>query len=384
MSGSEVGSPPVFAVSDFVAVFNQTLELAYPEAIIIGELANFRVSKNRWVYFDLKDESATLKFFGTIYKLPGPLEDGLMLQVEATPRLHPQFGFSLNVQSIKPVGEGSLRRAAALLEAKLKTEGLFDESRKRSLPYPPVKIGLITSSEAAAYTDFIKIANQRWTGLQINLIDVQVQGESSPRQIVDAIEYFNQLSIMPEVLVIIRGGGNAEDLAAFNTEVVTRAVAASRIPTLVAIGHEIDVSLAELAADKRASTPSNAAELLVPDKVQVSLNLRTASQTLGQSLEQVVQVGQSNIKQQVLRLNHIIVQLINQNKLFLSTKNELLQAVNPKYILQRGFAIIREEKNGTVIKSIKSLSAKQAISIQLKDGQAFADVTGVHKNLGIE
>src|SRR5690606_31853852 len=121
---------------------------------VVGELASFRVSKNRWVYFDLKDENASVKFFGTVYQLPGPLEDGLMVQVTGTPRLHPLYGFSITAQSLQPVGEGSLRRAAALLEAKLRSEGLFDDSRKRSLPYPPSRIGLITSGESAAYHDF--------------------------------------------------------------------------------------------------------------------------------------------------------------------------------------------------------------------------------------
>ena len=260
-------------VSEFVAVLNQTLEFAYPNVTVSGELANFRVSKNRWVYFDLKDEESSVKFFGTIYQLPGPLEDGMMLAVSGMPRLHPLYGFSVNVVSIRPVGEGSIKKAAKLLEAKLAGEGLFDLERKRPLPYPPTHIGLITSAESAAYRDFVKVLGARWGGIKISLIDVQVQGEVSPAQLVAAIEQFNQAAEPPEVLVVTRGGGSAEDLQAFSTEQVTRAVAASRIPTLVAIGHEVDISLAELAADQRASTPSNAAELLVPDRRAVLAGL---------------------------------------------------------------------------------------------------------------
>mgnify|MGYP000100099152 CR=1 FL=1 len=148
---------PVFSVSDFVAVVNQTLEFAYPSVLVQGELANFRVSKNRWVYFDLKDDYSSVKFFGTVYQMPGPLEDGMLVEVRGLPRLHPQYNFSVNVQSIRLVGEGSLKKAAALLKAKLAKEGLFDDERKRPLPYPPGKIGLIASSESAAYRDFIKI-----------------------------------------------------------------------------------------------------------------------------------------------------------------------------------------------------------------------------------
>src|SRR3984957_5900234 len=125
---------PELSVSEFVALINQTLEFAYPGVTIIGELANFRIARNQWLYFDLKDEFSSVKFFGTVYQLPGPLEDGLLLKVRGQPRLHQLYGFSVNILSLQPTGEGSLRRAADLLRAKLAAEGLFDESRKRALP----------------------------------------------------------------------------------------------------------------------------------------------------------------------------------------------------------------------------------------------------------
>jgi exodeoxyribonuclease VII large subunit len=274
----------VLTVSDFVAVLNQTLEYAYPSIVVTGELANFRVSKGRWVYFDLKDEHASVKCFATIYQLPGPLEDGMLLNVRATPRLHQLYGFSLNATNIQPAGEGTIRRASELLRAKLTAEGLFDDSRKRVIPYPPARIGLIASGESAAYIDFMKILQARWSGVEIVHADVQVQGEVAPAQIVAAIEQLNGLATPPDVLVITRGGGSAEDLQAFSTEQVTRAVAASRVPTLVAIGHEVDVSLAELAADQRASTPSNAAELLVPDRQYILRTLKETRQSLARAV----------------------------------------------------------------------------------------------------
>src|SRR5262249_23678661 len=157
---------------EFVAVCNQTLEYAYPHVTVTGELANFRISKNRWVYFDLKDDEACVRFFGTVYQLPGPLEDGMTLAVSGVPRLHPLYGFSINVLSMRPTGEGSIKKAAQLLEAKLTQEGLFDPQRKRALPYPPTHIGLITSAESAAYRDFIKVLGERWGGVRISLIDV--------------------------------------------------------------------------------------------------------------------------------------------------------------------------------------------------------------------
>jgi exodeoxyribonuclease VII large subunit len=375
MSPDLNGDTLVFSVSDFVAVLNQTLEFAYPNVSIVGELANFRVSKNRWVYFDLKDETASVKFFGTVYMLPGPLEDGMLLQVKGAPRLHPQFGFSINVLTMQPVGEGSIKRAAALLEAKLQKEGLFDPARKRPLPYPPVRIGLITSGQSAAYADFIKILNERWGGVGIELADVQVQGEVAPMQIVRAIEYFNEQAATPEVLVITRGGGSSEDLAAFNTEQVTRAVAASRVPTLVAIGHEVDTSLAEMAADRRASTPSNAAQLLVPDKREEKVRLRSAHAQLGQLLSAMVANWQADIKLKATQFAQSVTMLLKQAGHELRSRKDLLAALSPDAALKRGYAIIRS--GGKLVRSGGQVAVGATLEAELVDAQITAKVQRV-------
>src|SRR3989344_743219 len=154
--------------SEFVAIFNQTLETAWPVVVIEGELSDFRISKNKWVYFDLKDEQASVHFFGSVYNLPGPLEDGLTVRVIGAPRLHPRFGFTVNVQFMVPIGAGSLRKAFELLRRKLEAEGLFAPERKRPLPPIPETVGLITSAASAAYSDFIKNLNDRWMGVEIS------------------------------------------------------------------------------------------------------------------------------------------------------------------------------------------------------------------------
>jgi exodeoxyribonuclease VII large subunit len=367
----------VFSVSDFVAVFNQTLEYAYPSVTVVGELANLRVSKNKWVYFDLKDDFCSVKFFGTVYQLPGPLEDGLMIEVRGAPRLHPQFGFSITVQSMRPVGEGSIQKAASLLEAKLAKEGLFDESRKRPIPSPPETIGLVTSGESAAYHDFIKILNARWGGVEVQLADVQVQGEPAVGQIVRAIEHFNAHEQV-DVLVVIRGGGSADDLAAFSSEQVTRAVAGSRTPTVVAIGHEVDISLAELAADLRASTPSNAAELLVPDHRQVASSLGAIKDGLYHEI-------QSNLAYERKQLLHTQDALDQAIGMSLQTKRQALvaartlsEAFNPKSVLARGYAVVRT--GGNVVSSAKGIRVGQTVSVQLADGWFDSNVTKVEKS----
>lgn len=361
------------SVSDFVGLLNQTLEYAFPSVIITGELANFRVSKNKWVYFDLKDEYSSVKFFGTIYMLPGPLEDGMMLKVRGQPKLHQLYGFSVTAINIQPAGEGSIRKAADLLHAKLVAEGLFDDARKRRLPYPPQTIGLIASKQSAAYADFMKIINARWGGVAITHIDVQVQGEVAPAQIVSAIEQFNALGEPPDVLVVIRGGGSAEDLAAFSTEQVTRAVAASRIPTIVAIGHEVDICLAELAADIRASTPSNAAELLVPDRAHLRAQLQAQTAQLIHLGHAQVRLAQGELARAGEQLDQLIQDRFEAEKRNLTAYRKLLAVLSPEAILKRGYAIVRAK--GSVIRTAASIKQNDIVEVQLADGRFDAIVS---------
>jgi exodeoxyribonuclease VII large subunit len=356
------------SVSQFVALHNHVLEYTMPTVTIIGELSSFRVSKNRWVYFDLKDDEASVKFFGTVYQLTGPLEDGMMLRVQGTPRVHPQFGFSITVTSIQLAGEGTIRRAFDLLQQKLAGEGLFDQARKRELPYPPERIGVIASKESAAYADFMKILSARWGGVDITLANVQVQGEIAPAQIAEAIAKFNQLPEPPEVLVLTRGGGSIEDLAAFSTELVTRAVAGSRIPTLVAIGHEVDVSLAELAADQRASTPSNAAELLVPDKKAVTESLRASKKALATYLQAVAVQCRSRLAHSAEELDEIIERYIAHAKRDTQTRRQMLELLSPKSILSRGYAIV-SRPDGTVLRTAAQAAKEQSLQIEFGDGK---------------
>ena len=367
----------VFSVSDFVAALNQTLEFAYPYVSVEGELSNFRVSKNRWVYFDLKDEGATLRCFGTVYVLPGPLEDGMVVKVSGNPRLHPQYNFSLNVQSMMPVGEGAIRKAADLLAAKLEAEGLFDPERKRPLPQAPRHIALVTAGGSAAYADFIKILGARWQGVTIDHYDVLVQGEQAPGQIVEAIAKANALAEPPEVLVLVRGGGSAEDLAAFSTEAVCRAVAASRVPTLVAIGHEVDVCLAELAADQRASTPSNAAELLVPDRQHQLSVLAEQRRVLSRSLEHLVERQQEGVRAIHAQLSTALEAAFWRAIERLAVAKQLLEAYDPETALRRGYALVRE--GATLVTSVGQVRVGTALSLQLRDGTVRAAVQEVNK-----
>lgn len=363
----------VVSVSEFVALLNGALEYAFPSIVVMGELANFRVSKNRWVYFDLKDDISSVKCFGTVYQLSGPLEDGMLLRVRAQPRVHQLYGFSLNIINLQLSGEGTIKRSAALLAAKLEAEGLFDPQRKRRLPYPPQSIGLIASRESAAYVDFLKVLAARWQGVDITVADVQVQGEVAPEQIVRAIEQCNGLAEPPEVLVLTRGGGSADDLMAFNDERVVRAVAASRIPTLVAIGHEIDSSLAELAADTRASTPSNAAELLVPDRAEVYRWLQGAKTNMQGRMAMHLRTAKLNLETAVAELARGVGQQLQFAGQHLEANRRLLIALSPEAVLRRGYTIIRRQSTGLIRRAV-DLQDDDMIELQFYDGTVDATV----------
>lgn len=359
------GEAPLLTVSDFVAIFNQTLSIAYPEVYINGEISNYRVSKNAWVYFDLKDEFASVKFFGSVRSLPGPLEDGMLATVVGQPYLHPLYGFSIQVRAVVPTGEGSLSKAFQLLYRRLDAEGIFDKSRKRPLPFAPQSIGLIASKESAGYGDFNKIISRRWPMLLIEHFDVLVQGSDAAKQLIAAIEEANQRSDI-DVIVIVRGGGSRDDLAAFDHEQVVRSIAASRTPTLVAIGHERDEVLAELAADMRASTPSNAAELLVPDcvverqyvavrKSQLNKALLSYGEAIGQEIENYTGVLNQHV------LNHI-----ESNNRTLHFARKLLFAVNPKKPLEKGYALVRSDK-GKLLRSASQVRSEEVVTLEFSD-----------------
>ncbi len=351
-----------FSVSEFVAVLNQTLEYSFGGVVIYGELTNFRVAKDKWLYFDLKDETASVHFFGTIYNLPGPLEDGMMLKVRGLPKLHPRYGFSVSVSTIAPAGSGTIKRLSELLKAQLEQEGLFDVARKRLLPYPPQRIGLITAQSSAAYADFTRIIDNRWAGLEIEVYNVSVQGDQAVEEITQAIKHFSDMPKLPEVLVIIRGGGSPEDLAAFNAEAVVRAVAGSRVPTLVAIGHESDISLAELAADRRASTPSNAAEFLVPDKKVELERLKALPAQLNSMLLNRLKSLSDGLVQTERLLMAYLEHKIEREQSRVNELSRLIAALSPKDILRRGYAIVYangKASDGT------SLKAGSIVSIEL-------------------
>ncbi len=331
----------VLHVSEAIDLINQTLDYAYPTLVVEGEVSSFKVNQNKFVFFDIKDESSTLGCFMMVHALRTALEDGMRVRVIAQPKLTQWGKFSLTVRDVTPVGEGSLKRAFVLLQSRLEKEGLFAASRKRPLPRMPKRIGVISSTQAAGYADFIKIINQRWGGLEIMVAHVAVQGAGAPSQIVRAMEYFNQCAELPDVIAIVRGGGSLDDLAAFNDEPLVRAIAASRVPVITGIGHEVDTSLADLAADVRAATPSNAAQLLVPDRREILVSIYRDVATVAHRYEgrinEIRRLTTQKLADALQRLEHQVA-LTTQAIGHLTT---LLVQLDPRLVLRRGYVLMR-------------------------------------------
>ncbi len=328
-------------VSQFIDTLNQTLEYAYPVVEVEGEVASFKVNQGKYVFFDLKDEGGSVGCFMMAWQLRLPIEDGMKIIVTATPKLTPWGKFSLTVRALRPSGEGSLKKSFEILKAKLEKEGLFAVERKRPLPELPAHIAVISSTQAAGYADFVKILNDRWGGLRVEVAHVQVQGADAPDQMIRALHYFNSREILPEVIVMIRGGGSADDLSGFNDELLVREIASSRVPTLVGVGHEVDVSLADMAADVRAATPSNAAQLLLPDRSELIRRVRHSIAGLLPRIEQAAERQQTDIRRQIEQAATVISERHQQNVEKVGALRRLLAEYDPKRVLGRGYALVR-------------------------------------------
>ena len=399
-----------FSPTEFIAVVNQTLEYAYSSVLVTGEVASFKVNQGKWVFFDLKDEESSVSCFMTLWNMRVPLEDGMRVTVRAVPKLTKWGKFSLTVDAVKPVGEGSLKKAYEMLKKKLTAEGLFDPAKKRPLPTDLTRLGVISSTQAAGYADFIKIINARWGGMKVSVAHTQVQGMDAPDQIIRALKYFNERGEV-QVIAILRGGGSADDLSCFNDEALVREIAASRIPVITGIGHEVDESLADLAADVRASTPSNAAEMLTRDRAEELTKLARVMNRTEQALLQAVERARTENREKVANvsrgllakyiepalinnrhaiekvgqslLSRYIEPMLVQNreklaKCLTKVQNELskmsmevehklklLETLNPEKVLRQGYAILSGKISPGNVVEITTM--KQEIKAEVKE-----------------
>ena len=370
---SEIKKPQphevIYSVSDFIATSNDIFEKSFPSVLIEGEISSFKVNQNKFVFFDLKDEESVLGCFMTVWQLRFPLEDGMKVIAQVKPKLTNWGKFSLTVEKIMPKGEGSLKKSLEILKEKLTREGLFDENRKRRIPQDLQKVAVISSTQAAGYADFIKIINERWGGLKIVVAHTQVQGMAASDQIIRAIDFLNSQSELPDVIAIIRGGGSADDLAVFNDEKLVRAVANSRVPIITGIGHEIDQSLCDLAADFAASTPSNVAQILTPNKFDEMRFLRSKIlRTNDLLLSKIAELKKVN-REKNQEIRDRILQNILDQKREIQAKKRILESYNPQNILAKGYALISGE-----------IATGKEITIKTIDKTITAEVKNVNQN----
>jgi len=332
----------VYSVSDFQAVCNQIMETAFSGVVVEGEVASFKINQGKYVFFDLKDEQSSVGCFMMKFALRFPLEDGMKVRVRAVPKLTNWGKFSLTVQAVMPVGEGDLKKSFELLKKKLAAEGLFAPEKKRPLPENIVKIGVISSTQAAGYADFCKILNERWGGLELQVAHTQVQGMTAADQIIKALNYLNERGEV-QIIAVIRGGGSADDLAVFNDEALVRTIAASKIPVITGIGHEVDESLCDLAADVVASTPSNAAQMLSRDRREVILNIRSDIARINNLFNTEVEKQISAVRDDVLRVGVDLTTKLDALNDEIMAQQKILEQLNPEKVLERGYALIKGE-----------------------------------------
>ena len=359
-----------------------------------GELSNYKVYPSGHHYFTLKDAESTLScvmFKGSASKLRFRPESGMSVLVSGRVQVYQRDGkYQLYASQIIPEGTGDLQVAFEQLKAKLGEEGLFDPDHKKPLPEVPERIAVVTSSAGAAVHDIIRILRRRWPMSKVLLLPVRVQGVEAPPEIVGAIRYCNAHDIA-DVMIVGRGGGSIEDLWAFNDERVARAIYASDIPVISAVGHEPDVTISDYVADARASTPSNAAEIAVPDQTEEREALLSAqirlSQTMQRALDRrrtqledlsnrrVLTTPTAYIDNKRLELDHARTEFTAACERYVTARRNRfvehaakLDTLSPLKVLARGYSFVKDSGDKPV-KSVADVSVGDAIRVQLTGGE---------------
>lgn len=420
---SKVIKEKIFQVSEFNDFVSTYLE-QIGEVVIEGEISEVKISQGKWLFATIKDKESNVDIFGLAFKLSGCdlLEAGMLVHVYGVPRLYKKTGrFSVFVNQIVPAGEGALRLALEKLKSKLEKEGLFDTARKRLLPIFPENIGLITAKGSDAYKDFVKVLKDRMGGLKIQFCPVSVQGKDATGTIISAFEYLNKHHSELDLIVLTRGGGSLEDLQPFNDEGVARAIFSSKIPVVSAVGHEANISVADLVADVRASTPTNAAEQIVRDRVDVVKEINFFTKNIEDKLKGMIKekndfvlehvdVLKSAIEKEVSKLRAVITKFGSQLIAFLKDTNasgikvdnfrlnliaavgtwlinrknslesltRLLKSLDFQQVLKRGFSITID-KSGAVIKSVSKTKKGEKIATMLYNGKIGSIVVDIKK-----
>lgn len=394
----------VLSVSQITAQLKGMVEQEFGSVWVSGEISNFSRPQSGHCYLTLKDEAAQLRavvWRGTASRLKFDLHDGLEVVCRGRLDVYPPRGsYQLVIEKVEPLGVGALELALQKLRERLEKEGLFRADRKQPLPKFPRRIGVVTSPTGAAIRDFLEVLRRRWRGVEVLIFPTRVQGETAAAEIAAAIEDANRLAKPLDVLVVGRGGGSMEDLWCFNEEPVIRALAASRVPTISAVGHEIDVTLADMAADVRALTPSEAAELAIPSAEEFLGGVRALEQRLhGLAERQVEQLRDRidwlasrpvferpeesvrNLSRQVdeidKRLHASLNQTMQNQQAKLVGFAGKLEVLSPLGVLSRGYSLTQTAKNQELLTDSRRVKVGEELLTRLASGSIVSRVESV-------
>ena len=371
-----------------------------------GEISNYKMYPSGHHYFTLKDESSALRcvmFKGSAMRLRFRPENGMKVIAMGKISVFPRDGaYQLYCSAMTVDGVGDLHAAFEQLKAKLAAQGLFDQAHKKPLPKYPGTIGIITSSAGAAVHDMLRILRKRFPLTKVLLLPVRVQGVEAPGEIVAAIRYANHFELA-DLLIVGRGGGSIEDLWAFNDEAVAHAIYDSRIPVISAVGHEPDVTISDYVADLRAATPSNAAELAVPDQQALMQTLDSMSSAMVTAMNRQLKAARQHLnvlsaspalrsptgylERKRVDLNHLKDRLagaelrcIDRNRQRYVAVTAKLDAMSPLKVLARGYCVTHGP-DGEVVRSVKQTAKGDTLEITLSDGSITASVTEIKENV---
>jgi exodeoxyribonuclease VII large subunit len=367
-----------WSVSQVTQRARQLLEAGFERLWVRGEVTGFKAYQSGHWYFSLRDRQAQVRcvmWRSDNQRLDAPLEDGLEIFAEAQPTVWEERGeFRLTVRQIIPTSAGGvwqlkLERARAALER----DGLLDPARKRPLPRYPERIAIVTSLDGAALRDIVAVVRRRWPAARLTVVPARVQGETAETELRAALALVNRLDV--ELAIVGRGGGSREDLWAFNSEAVARAVAAVRVPTVSAVGHETDVSLTDLVADVRAATPSAAAEAVVPDRAATLELVNGLARRLAGGLVGRVEAGQQRLERTADRLSATLSGRLERGRARLDALSGTLQALSPLRVLERGYAVARDA-DGRVLRRVAQFVPGAPFRLTLADGDVPARVEG--------
>ena len=372
---------PIWQVSELTAQVRETLEAnpLFADLWVQGEVSSSYTSAAGHTYFTLQDGSSKLAcvlFRRQGLRLGAP-EQGRLYVVRGSLTVYEAGGqYQLVVSDHRPAGLGDLFMQFQRLKARLDAEGLFAVERKRPLPDWPTRIGVVTAAQGAALQDLCKVIGRRYPLVELVVAPSLVQGAAAPAAVVRALAKLNDQPDL-DFVIVARGGGSVEDLWAFNDERVARAIAASRLPVVSAVGHEVDFTITDGVADLRAPTPSAAGEMVVPDGAALARQLDDLSSRLHRAGRGQVQAGAARLEGAGERLNQVMAARLDRAGAALSAAEGRLAALNPLAVLGRGYAIIRDAVSGRVRARAVEVQVDDLLHIALADGTIVADVTGV-------